>query len=126
MEMQRRQFASAAAMVAGLVLLSGCTTTQTKRIWTPVQYASYIEAMKGSPALRRTELQRCNAEIRATPGRRAELGVVLNLPSNRDSVPVFCQRIVTALVSGRLNYTDYQNSRRSVVTPKVIRVIQGR
>lgn len=124
--MQGRDFASVALMIAGLMVLGGCTTTQTKRVWTPVQYASYIEAMRGSPALRRSELDKCQAQIRAIHGRRAELGKILNMPPNRDPVPLFCQRIVGALVSGRLNYSDYQNSKRSVTTPKVIRVIQGR
>lgn len=126
--MQKHRVTSAAAMVVGLMLLSGCTSTQqrTGRSLTPLQYASVIEAMKGSPALRRSEIQRCSAGTRSSPHQRDQLRLLLNVSPNRDPTPLFCQRLIGALTSGRLNYADYRNSMRSEITPKLIRVIQGR
>lgn len=127
--MQGRHLASAAAVAASMVLLSGCTTAQKGpgRNMTPVQYAASTEALKGSPALRRATLQECAVIARRSGARNiSAMAVLMNLPPNRDPIPLYCQRMVAALTSGRITYADYQAIRTMQATPKLIRVIQGR
>jgi hypothetical protein len=129
MHMQGRKIASAAATVAGLVMLGGCTSPQriTPQNINPVQYASASEALKGSPALRRAELQNCVAKARRFGPREIEsVRLVMNLPTRQDVPTTYCQRAIAAVASGRLTYADYQAVRANQITPKLIRVIQGR
>jgi hypothetical protein len=123
--MQRRQF----ALFVGLALFSGCTSAQqgSGRNLTPVQYAASTEALKGSPALRRAALQECATIARRSGARNiSAMGVLMNLPPNRDPIPLYCQRMVAALTSGRITYADFQAIRTMQATPKLVRVIQGR
>lgn len=127
--MQGRRFALAATMVAGLVLLGGCTSTQriTPQNINPVQYASAAEALKGSPALRRAEIQSCVTKARRYGPRQAEsVRLVMNLSAGRDVEATFCQRAVASVVSGRLSYADYKALQANQITPKFIRIMQGR
>ena len=127
--MQERCLAAPISMVAALLLLAGCTTSQriTARNITPVQYASVTEALKGSPALRRNELRTCVAKTRrAAAAQHAAMAALMNLSPRQDPATVYCQRAMQAFVSGRISYADFQQLRDNQISPKFIRIIQGR
>ena len=116
--MRMVRLAASVSLMLGLLALGGCIS-ETK-------YAAISEAYKGSPALRREELRRCNLQARAAPIQRAKLAVVMNLPPRSDPVPVLCRRMIESVASGKLSYEDYRTIRAGQITPKLVRILQGR
>lgn len=116
--MRTVRLAAGGSLMLGLLALGGCIS-ETK-------YAAISEAYKGSPALRREEIRQCNLRDRASPIQREKLAVVMNLPPRSNPVPILCRRMVESVASGKLTYEDYRTIRVGQITPKLVRILQGR
>ncbi|WP_148640198.1 hypothetical protein [Aureimonas sp. AU20] len=121
--MPERHTAILASIAFGLLLVGGCTST---RPISPTNYAAYAEGLKGSPALRQDEIQKCASNLRVNPQKRETLRKLMNLAPGRDPLPLACRRVTDAIASGRLTYRDMEQVRTGQATPKTIRILQAR
>lgn len=98
-----------------LLTLAGCATVSTE---------AEVEALRGSPALQRDAHAVCLAEFR-DPKTRNELARLMNV--RIESAPrIGCNRLVGAMVSGRLTPADIDAMKAGRIDAKLVRVLQGR
>lgn len=100
-----------------LVILSGCVATKD-------EYESYQTVLQGSKSVQREVLKECTNK-RTSPQSLKVIAMVLDTSEDK-AKPLFCKRLVVATTNGRLNYDDYVNGVHGKITPKIIKVIQGR
>ena len=116
---------AAAVLLLGLqaAALAGCAATSPP----PSPAMSRAEFEQGRAALSKDRDVRdavaigCRQELgHLPPRRRDEIGAVLDLDS-REVVPVFCDRLIAAIVRGDLSYADFEQSFDEDPDPQVLR-----
>ena len=78
------------------------------------------------PARRQDLLNNCRARIQMKPERQRNNMAALMGVSPAQVPTVFCERIISAIESGRLAAADLNAGGRGEFSPKVIAVVQGR
>lgn len=110
----------AIALVATGLTLSSCTTTQETR------YNSMATALAGSKGLRNDFVKKCAADKGSiSPVSRQQMALLMNVKYSQVDL-LFCRRLADAVASGRLTYSDTRKVRQGQMTPKVIKILQGR
>jgi hypothetical protein len=101
------------------IVLSGCGISQAS-------YDASREALRGSSSLRSDFVRNCTRNIARKPYRtRRNIAKVMN--TSVRSVPrLYCSRLTRGITSGRLSHSDISAASRGQVTPRIIRVLQGR
>ena len=102
-----------------LALVSACGPT-------PEQDAAAVEIVRGSKAAQDMVYADCVRNVSGNDRTRlANLAAVANTTPAR-APRVICQRVVGGIVSGRITQADVAGMRRGQVSPKLVRVVQGR
>jgi hypothetical protein len=84
------------------------------------------DAMKGSSSLRAFGVEKCVSRIRAMPrSKLTSLALVIDASIER-APQILCERLVAAMVSGRLSYDDYIDGVHRHLTTKMLHIVQGR
>jgi hypothetical protein len=84
------------------------------------------EALAGSAALRRRMVEQCAAKMRAGSSKQRN-DVAALIDSSPEAAPqIVCERMTSAIASGRMTYQDLTDMLRRHPTVKVIRIMQGR
>ena len=108
------------AAIVGTTLLAGCTSLSEGDFNT-------MQAALGSSATKRTVINECIADERATPvADKNTYAAIMNVsPANYETA--FCNRLFNALARGKITYADYRTLRSpGADTSKVIKIMQGR
>lgn len=88
--------------------------------------AAMIEAVRGSPQLRRAATAECVRDTARDPlAARRNIAMIINT-SVAKAPQVFCERLMMGLASGKLTVADVDSVDRGEITPNTIRVLQGR
>ncbi|MGX5850843.1 hypothetical protein ACWGTO_27570 [Mesorhizobium sp. PL10] len=109
-----------AVVVVGMSLVAGCTSMTEGEFET-------MHAGLGSPAAKRSVINDCVADQRATPqSDKNNLSALMNVSPARYET-AFCNRLLNALANGKITYADY----RKMLSPsadnsKLIKILQGR
>ena len=105
---------SMVALAAASLFLAGCVTESS--------YTRAQEIVRGSPAAKREGVNKCYAGARrASPARKAEMAMIMNVSPRRDVARIYCQRAFNGIANGRITHHDFRTK-----SPRFIRVIQGR
>lgn len=113
-----KTFQLLAACLLGMCV-SGCGISRTN-------YDTGREVLRGSPAVRSQFVQTCTRSISRKPlATRQRMAKVMGT-SLRNTPSVYCRRMTRGIASGRISHADLNGAARGHVTPKVIRVLQGR
>lgn len=109
-----------AAVLVGASLVAGCTSMSEGEFNT-------VHAYLGSPAAKRSAINECITDERATSqADKNNLSALMNVsPAIYETA--FCNRLVNALANGKITYADY----RKMLSPsadnsKLIKILQGR
>lgn len=103
-----------AALASATLLITGCVTEAS--------YNRAQEIVRGSPAAKREGVNKCyEGARRASPARKAEMAMIMNVSPRRDVARIYCQRVFNGIASGRIDHSDFRTK-----SPRFIRVIQGR
>ncbi|EFG9152986.1 hypothetical protein BL864_005439 [Escherichia coli] len=90
------------------------------------QFEAGVEVMRGSPAARQKVHRECmTAAARMTAKEKADMAMALNTSPARVG-SLACSRIVAGITSGRLSYDDIRDLSSGRITPKMVRLLQGR
>lgn len=117
----------AICLISGIAIFASTgASAKPKPHLTPEKFAVLSEALAGSGALRRRMVEQCAAKMRALPTtRRSEVAAVID--SSLEAAPgIACERITSAIASGRMTYQDLADMIRRHPTVKVVRIMQGR
>jgi hypothetical protein len=102
-----------------ITIAAGCGVSQST-------YNSSRELLRGSPAIKSQFVANCAMSISRKPvATRQALAMIMNT-SLRSAPGVYCRRVTQGIASGRISHSDLNAGTRGEVTPKVIRVLQGR
>jgi hypothetical protein len=84
-------------------------------------------ALSGSPALKKKVLAECYEKFHFhNEAEKANAAALMNVSPAR-AQPTLCNRVINAIASGRLKYSDYLAARRGGGDlSNVIKVLQGR
>ncbi|MES0041582.1 hypothetical protein [Mesorhizobium sp. M0091] len=109
-----------AAVVVGMSSVAGCTSMSESDFNT-------IPVTLSSPTAKRSYINECVADERATSqSDKNNLSALMNVSPARYET-AFCSRLVNALANGKITYADY----RKMLSPsadnsKLIKILQGR
>lgn len=105
-------------ILAVCLALTGCMTQE--------KYEAISTALEGSASLRAKAVNDCSAKsANWTKNATETAALLLDVPA--DKAPrLACQRTVNAAASGKLTYEDVIKMRRGEITPKMVRILQGR
>ena len=109
-----------AAVLVGTSLVAGCTSMSESEFNT-------IPVTLSSPAAKRSYINECVADERATSqSDKNNLSALMNVSPARYET-AFCNRLFTALANGKITYVDYRNlTAPTADSSKVIKILQGR
>lgn len=99
--------------------LAGCTLSEK-------QFVEYRAVFKQRPELRAKYHAICVKEIRRSPRAKIELAAEVVDLKVSTFPQVFCKRILSAYLSGRLTYADYKDMSRNKPTPRLVRILRGK
>lgn len=113
------QYSSRCLSVFALCLaLTGCMTQE--------KYEAVSTALEGSASLRAKTINDCSAKSSDwTKSATETAALLLEVPASK-APRLACQRTVNAVASGKLTYQDVIKMRRGEITPKLVRILQGR
>jgi hypothetical protein len=107
-------------LAAFLTLASGCTSISKS------EFETAQEAMKGSPGLKRDAIAECTHGVNGKPAaEKANVAKLMNV-SLAAMPSLYCTRMMNAIASGRISYSDAQAFERGTKVPEMIQIIQGR
>lgn len=110
----------AALLLCGLAL-SSCTTTASKS-----NFETGATALAGSERLREAVTERCIARARNfSPEARHNAALVMDVKDSQAD-RLSCTRMVNAIATGRLTYAEVEAMRYGHISPKIVRILQGR
>jgi hypothetical protein len=105
-------------VVAVCLALAGCMTQE--------KYEAVSTALEGSASLRAKAVNDCSLKSSDWTKQATETAaLLLEVPASR-APRLACQRTVNAVASGKLSYHDMIKMRRGEITPKLVRILQGR
>lgn len=105
-------------LLCGLAV-SGCTTTREN-------YETGAAALAGSKSLRNDVTQKCIAHARySNPRARHNAALVMDVNDSQVD-RLACSRMVNAVASGRLSYEEATALHYGRLTPKIVKILQGR
>lgn len=103
-------------VLIAMALLAACVPTRQ-------EYDSFVTLTQGSARARNEAVNICVKSFDANARRNA--GIVTNA-SDKDAPRVACNRLLTAMISGRATYDDFVDIKSHKFTPKLIKIFQGR
>jgi hypothetical protein len=99
--------------------VSGCTTTREN-------YETGATALAGSKSLRNEVTQKCIAHARySNPHARHNAALLMDV-RDTEVDRLACSRMVSAIASGRLSYEEAMALHYGRLTPKIVKILQGR
>lgn len=114
------------ALSAPVFALAACVTPADHPPAKSRMNAAMIEAVRGSPQLRREATAECARDTaRDSLASRRNMAMLINT-SVAKAPQVFCERLMTGLASGKVTVADVNSIDRGEITPNMIRVLQGR
>jgi hypothetical protein len=102
--------------------LASCATTPAKP--TPQSYAAAQTMLEGSPGIRKLVQNKCATDM-ATLQQKQVMSLLANVPQDRVA-RVVCERLIKAMASGRLTYSDFTQTLDRHPTVTAVKVVQGR
>ena len=109
------------ATILSFSIISGCSTTSE------ADYNAGITVVKSNPSARKEISRKCIAEVKAQSLLdQKNLAAVMNV-SLASYPKVFCQRLIGAMLNGRLTHADFKAmSGLNGDYSKLIKIVQGR
>lgn len=105
------------AFISALGIVAGCAPTQQ-------QYAAIQETVRGSAKARQFAVKECSSKGWNRQSIR-NAAIVLDT-SERAAPELACRRLVEAVRSGRLSYSEAVAASRKKITPELVKILQGR
>ncbi len=102
--------------IVALSILAGCVPSKQ-------EYAAIQETVRGSAKARKFALSQCMSGWNAV--QRKNASIILDT-SEKAAPQIACSRAVEAVRSGKLDYQDIVDIKRGKITPKLVKIFQGR
>jgi hypothetical protein len=100
--------------------LASCSSISEK------QYDKLMTKLASSSKMQKQETEACKAKFHnARQQVRKNMAAVVGVPQDQ-AVKVFCNRMVKALASRKLSYEDFVAGSRGEITPRILRLVQGK
>lgn len=104
------------SILLALSVLAGCAPSKQ-------EYAAIQETVRGSAKARKLAMSQCLKDWSSSSRRNAS--IILDV-SEKDAPRLACARTIEAVRSGKLEYQDIVDIKRGNVTPKLVKMLQGR
>ncbi|SEL42170.1 hypothetical protein [Xaviernesmea oryzae] len=108
---------AAIALFTALSIIAGCAPSQER-------FLAAREVLRGSEKARQYALSACVKKLSSAKDLKA--GAILMDTSEKRAPRLACSRIVEAIRSRRLQYSDLVKLEQGRITPEMVKMIQGR
>ncbi len=105
-----------ASCLFSIAILAGCAPSKQ-------EYAAIVTTVQGSAKARQFAMKECAANW--TAQQRKDASIIID-SSEKDAPRLACARFVEAVRSGKLEYQDAVDFKRRRLTPRLIKIFQGR